>query len=223
MANLIINIEARTLAPISISAPVTQSGGGGGMPTMPMHGKDDVPYIPASTLRGRLRRAVVMPLAEAAAKEGKPWKLDRFYAYVVGQDTESEQKSETIDLGKIAAMREAEPILDLFGIGLTLKGRLMVSHLLPSEPCEVITITGTRRDLDDDEGTLDLMSNEDRTAFMARGSANSERVGHEATVKGLERKISAARRKDKTADVTELEAALEVAKAVGADRKLSHF
>lgn len=212
MSTLVINIEARTLAPISISAPVTQSGAGGGMPRMPLHGKPDVPYIPASTLRGRLRRAVVMPLAAAAARDGKPWKLDRFYACIVGQDTESEQKSETVDLGKVAALRKAEPLLDLFGIGLTLKGRLMMSHLLPTEPCEIITITGTRRDLDDDEGTIDLMSDEDRAAFVARGSANTERVGYEAAVKGLERKIAAARRKDNNADVAEWEAALATAR-----------
>lgn len=217
MSTLVFNIEARTLAPISISAPATQSGAGGGMPTMPLHGKSAVPYIPASTLRGRLRRAVVMPLAEAAAKAGKPWKLDRFYAYVIGQDTESEQKSETIDLGKVAAMRKAEPILDLFGIGLTLRGRLVVSHLLPTDACEVITITGTRRDLDDDEGALDLASDEDRAAFVARGTANADRVGHEQTVKGLERKIAAERRKDKNADVSELQAALGVAKTAAED------
>ncbi len=52
-----------------------------------------------------------MPLAAAAAAEGKPWRLPRLYSLLLGQDTESEKKSEMADLKAVAAQRAAEPVL----------------------------------------------------------------------------------------------------------------
>lgn len=211
MSQLIFNIEARTLAPVSIVAPPAEGSKATGQPTMP-RGDGETAYIPASTLRGKLRRGVVMPQAAAAAAEGKPWRLPRLYSLLLGQDTESEKKAEFIDLKAIAALRTTEPVLDLFGVGLTLSGRLMVSHLLPVENVAPIIITGTRRDLDDDESVIDMLTPDDRTAFEGRGAANTERVSHASSIKALESKRRAALKKDAKADVTELDAALVVAK-----------
>lgn len=215
MSNLIVNIEARTLAPVSIVAPPAEGSKATGHPTMP-RGEGETAYIPASTLRGKLRRGVVMPMAAAAAAAGKPWRLPRLYSLLLGQDTESEKKAEVTDLKAIAALRAAEPVLDLFGVGLTLAGRLMVSHLLPVENVAPITITGTRRDLDDDESLTAMMTAEDRAAFEGRGAANTARVSHGASVKALESKLRAALKKDAQADTSELAAAIEVAKAAEA-------
>lgn len=215
MSNLIFNIEARTLAPVSIVAPPVEGSKAGGHPTMP-RGDGETAYIPASTLRGKLRRAVVMPLAARAAKDCKPWRLPRLYSLLLGQDTDSEKKAEVIDLKAIAALRAAEPVLDLFGVGLTLAGRLMVSHLLPVENVAPITITGSRHDLDDDESVIEMMTVEDRAAFEGRGAANTERVSHATSVKSLESKRRAALRNDSKADTSELKAAIEVAKAAEA-------
>ena len=187
MSSLIFNIEARTLAPVSIVAPPAEGSKATGHPTMP-RGDGETAYIPASTLRGKLRRGVVMPLAALAAKEGKPWRLPRLYSLLLGQDTESEKKAEIVDLKAIAKLRAAEPILDLFGVGLTLSGRLMVSHLLPVENVAPITITGSRHDLDDDESVVDMMTADDRATFEGRGMANTERVSHASSIKALESK-----------------------------------
>ena len=215
MSNLIFNIEARTLAPVSIVAPPAEGSKATGHPTMP-RGDGATAYIPASTLRGKLRRGVVMPMAAAAAANGKPWRLPRLYSLLLGQDTDSEKKAEIIDLKAIAALRASEPVLDLFGVGLTLAGRLMVSHLLPVENVAPIVITGTRRDLDDDDSVIAMMTVDDRAAFEGRGAANTERVTHAASVKGLESKRRAALKKDAKADTRELEAAIEIAKAAEA-------
>ena len=215
MSHLIFNIEARTLAPVSIVAPPAEGSKATGHPTMP-RADGETAYIPASTLRGKLRRGVVMPMAAAAAAAGKPWRLPRLYSLLLGQDTDSEKKAEVIDLKAIAALRAAEPVLDLFGVGLTLAGRLMVSHLLPVENVAPITITGTRRDLDDDESLIDMMTAEDRAAFEGRGAANTARVSHAASVKALESKLRAALKKDAQANTAELAAAIEVAKAAEA-------
>lgn len=211
MSNLIFNIEARTLAPVSIVAPPAEGSKATGHPTMP-RGDGATAYLPASTLRGKLRRGVVMPMVAAAAAGGKPWRLPRLYEYLLGQDTDSEKKAEFINLSAVAAKRVAEPVLDLFGVGLTLSGRLLVSHLLPVENVTPIVITGTRRDLDDDEAVIDMLTSDDRTAFEGRGSANTERVSHASSIKALESKRRAALKKDSKADVSELDAAIEVAK-----------
>ena len=215
MSSLIFNIEARTLAPISIVAPPAEGSKATGHPTMP-RGESETAYIPASTLRGKLRRGVVMPMVAAAAADEKPWRLPRLYEYLLGQDTDSEKKAEFIDLKAVAAKRAAEPVLDLFGVGLTLSGRLIVSHLLPVENVAPIVITGTRRDLDDDEAVIDMLTGDDRTEFEGRGAANTERVSHASSIKGLESKRRAALKKDAKADVTELTAAIEVAKVAEA-------
>jgi CRISPR type IV-associated protein Csf2 len=215
MSNLVINIEAHTLGPVSIVAPPAEGSKVTGHPTMP-RGDSETAYIPASTLRGRLRRGVVMPMAKADADAGKPWRLPRIYALLIGQDTESEKKAETVDLKAIAAQRLAEPVLDLFGVGLTLAGRLVVSHLLPVENVAPIIITGTRRDLDDDESLVEMMTPEDRAAFEGRGAANTQRVSHASSVKALESKRRAAIKKDAKADTSELDTAIEVAKVAEA-------
>ena len=215
MSNLIFNIEARTLAPVSIAAPPAEGSKATGHPTMP-RGDGETAYIPASTLRGKLRRGVVMPLAAIAAAQGKPWRLPRLYSHLLGQDIESEKKAEGVDLKAIAALRAAEPVLDLFGVGLTLSGRLIVSHLLPIENVTPIVITGSRRDLDDDESVIEMMTGEDRATFEGRGAANSQRVSHASSIKSLEAKRRAVLKKDATADTSELTAALEVAKTAEA-------
>jgi len=211
MSNLIFNLEARTLAPVSIVAPPAEGSKATGHPTMP-RGEGETAYIPASTLRGKLRRGVVMPMVAAAAAGGKPWRLPRLYEYLLGQDTESEKKAEFINLNAVGAKRVAEPVLDLFGVGLTLSGRLIVSHLLPVENVTPIIITGTRRDLDDDEAVIDMLTSDDRTAFEGRGAANTERVSHASSIKALESKRRATLKKDSKADVSELDAAIGVAK-----------
>lgn len=215
MNHLIFNIEARTLAPISIVAPPAEGSKAAGHPTMP-RGDGETAYIPASTLRGKLRRGVVMPMAALAAANGKPWRLPRLYSLLLGQDTESEKKSEGIDLKAVAALRAAEPVLDLFGVGLTLSGRLMVSHLLPTENTAPIVITGARGDLDDDESLVAMMTAEDRAAFEGRGAANTQRVSHAASVKSLDAKRRAVLKKDPKADTSEWAAAIEVAKTAEA-------
>jgi hypothetical protein len=61
-----------------------------------------------------------------------------------------------------------------------------------------------------------MMTAEDRAEFEGRGTANTERVSHASSVKALESKRRARLKKDPKPDVTELEHAIEVAKAAEA-------
>ncbi|MGI9135413.1 MAG: hypothetical protein ACR2I0_15965, partial [Rhodoferax sp.] len=75
MRKLIINATLTTVQPVAIKLHAQE-----GHPTM-TRGIDRngqprrTAYIPATTLRGKLRRLAVRPLMEAAAAAGKPWTL----------------------------------------------------------------------------------------------------------------------------------------------------
>ena len=218
MNDIVINATITTVGPLSIRTPVAEGAienRFGNFPVM-TRGIDaegraqQTGYLPATTLRGFLRRAIVTDSMTKAAADGKPYTLQRAYADLIGQDAESE-KSEGIDLLKLKAMRDANPVLDLFGSGLGVKSRLLVSHFLP--PMNVLpeVFTGVRKDLEDTDGVVELLTEQDREQYFGRNDANSRRAGAAANVKQLDAKIRKAK-KDK-ADAAELETALAEAKA----------
>lgn len=152
-------------------------------------------FLPATTLRGFLRRAVTLRNMRKAADAGKPYKLPQIYAEMVGQDAASEQQSDEIDLVALKAAREASPILDLFGSGLGIKSRLKVGHFVPEINVLPEVFTGVRKDLDDTEEALDLMDKADMQSFLGRSESNNRRAAALALQKQIERKVKQAERK----------------------------
>lgn len=148
-------------------------------------------YIPAGAIRGKLRRGAVMPALLADAEAGKPWPLPTVYERLIGQNAASEAKmeEETIDLAAIARQREAEPVLDLFGSGLGLKSRLLVSHFLPGENTMPVVVSGVRTDLDATDGAVESLSDADRAGFVQREANNRLRAQAEAAAEQLERML----------------------------------
>jgi len=73
-------------------------------------------------------------------------------------------------------------------------------------------ITGVRKDLEDTDGILDLISPSDRDIYLGRSGANSKRSAALAVVKGIEGKIRKAKKVSE--GFTELEAALLEAQGV---------
>ena len=130
MSRIIINATLTTVQPVSIRLPDQD-----GHPVM-TRGIDSegqpkkTAYIPATTVRGKLRRLAVQPLMEAAAAAGKPWTLHQVYEAMLGQDAASEA-SEEIDLAALKKRRADNHIVDLFGAGLGVKSRLSVGHFVP--------------------------------------------------------------------------------------------
>ena len=174
-------------------------------------------FLPATTLRGFLRRAVTLRNMRDAAKAGTPYRLPQIYAEMIGQDAESEKQSDQIDLAALKKQREASPILDLFGSGLGIKSRLKVSHFLPSMNVLPEAFTGVRKDLDDTEDALDLMNQEDLQGFLGRTESNNRRAAAAALVKQLEAKVRKNDKKNLSLfgdnAVDDDKKALEVAKA----------
>lgn len=168
-------------------------------------------FLPATTLRGFLRRAIVLRNMKQAADTGKPYRLPQIYAEMIGQDAESEKQSDEIDLQALKAAREASPVLDLFGSGLGIKSRLKVGHFVPTVNVLPEVFTGVRKDLDDTEDALDLMDKSDMQSFLGRSQSNNQRAAAAAIVKQLEGKIRRDSKKgDASADDIQ---ALEVARA----------
>lgn len=219
-STLIINVTLNTVGPLSIKMPKPEGGREnefGNFPVM-TRGVDDSGqklqsgYLPATTLRGYLRRAVTLRNMREAAAKGQPYRLAQVYSEMIGQDAESEKQAGDIDLLALRKAREASAVLDLFGSGLGIKSRLKVSHLLPVVNVLPEVFTGVRKDLDDTEDALALMDPADVQSFLGRSESNNQRAAQAAVVKQLETQI---RRLQKKGDAVpdDMAQALTVAQA----------
>jgi hypothetical protein len=235
MTTTIINATIHTVGPLSIAMPVAEGGTANAYKNFPVmaRGVDEdgnkklTGYLPATTLRGFLRRAVVLREMKKAASAGTPYSLQRAYTELIGQDAESERaEEEKINPVVLRKAREASPILDLFGSGLGIKSRLMVSHFLPATNVLPDAFTGVRKDLEDTDGVLDMVNAADVETYLGRSEANSRRASAEGLLSQLKRKLSAAKRKNEPADdlekqVAEMQAKADALKAQMGDMQVS--
>ena len=213
MKNLIIKAKIRTESPLSIAMPVAEGAIPNRYKNFPIMtrgvdadgNKQQTGYLPSTTMRGFLRRAIVTDAMRVAADAGKHYTLQRAYADLIGQDSASEEKQD-VDLLKLKATREGNQVIDLFGCGMSVKSRLLVSHFVPANNILPEAFTGVRKDLDDTDGVLDMISESDRELFLGRTEANSSRAQAASVVKDLQRKIKAAAKKGEP--TTDLDAAL---------------
>lgn len=201
--NIIINATIRTVAPLSIKMPKAEGTAEGEFENFPLmtRGVDDdgkkqkTGFLPATTVRGFLRRAVTLRRMREAAAAGRPYKLQRIYTEMIGQDAESEKQAGEIDLAEIRKAREGNPVLDLFGSGLGVKSRLKVSHFVPKTNVLPDVFTGVRKDLDDTEEALDLMDKSEMEGFLERSESNNRRSAAAAVVRQLEMQVKRLERK----------------------------
>lgn len=207
---LLIKAVLKTVGPLSIALPIpdgSRENAYGQFPIMTRGVDEDgnkltTGYLPATTLRGFLRRAAVLPDMEAAAKAGKHYRLPKAYAELIGQDADSEKAAGDIDLIALREARDKSPVLDLFGSGLGMKSRLLVSHFLPARNILPEVFTGVRKDLDDNEGAFELIANDDQEQFLDRSQANNKRSEAAKLSKTLQRKLASVKKKgDDTAEV----------------------
>ena len=103
---IVINAKIKTIGPLSIKMPKPEGSRENEFENFPVmtRGIDDdgnklrTGYLPATTLRGFLRRAVTLRSMKAAAERGAPYKLPQIYSEMIGQDAESEKQAGDIDL-----------------------------------------------------------------------------------------------------------------------------
>ena len=210
MSKIIIDATLTTVQPVSIKLPDQE-----GHPKMTRGVDSDghpkkTAYIPATTMRGKLRRLAVQPLMESAKAAGKPWTLHQVYEAMLGQDAASEA-SEEIDLVALKKRRAENHIVDLFGAGLGVKSRLSVGHFVPVIDVQPESFAGVRKDLDSDLDVLDLMDAVEVNKFVGRNTVNSDRASTEALVKKLATQVRKAEKAGQ--DATEPKAALAIAEA----------
>jgi CRISPR type IV-associated protein Csf2 len=221
MSDVVINCAITTVGPLSIRTPLAEGSLPNRFENFPVMTRGlnaegqplQTGYLPATTLRGFLRRAIVTDAMAKAAENGQHYTLQRAYADLIGQDAESE-KSEGIDLLKLRELRESNPVLDLFGSGLGIKSRLLVSHFVPAFNVLPEVFTGVRKDLEDTDDVVDMLSEADRTLYFGRNDANSRRAAAAVVVRQVETKIRKA--KKEKAETADLDAALIEAKAIAA-------
>src|SRR5260370_6724512 len=213
MTTTIIHATIHTVGPLSIAMPVAEGGTPNDFKNFPVmaRGVDEdgtkklTGYLPATTVRGFLRRAVVLRDMKKAAAAGHPYTLPRAYVELIGQDAGSEKaEDERSNLVELRKARESSPVLDLFGSGLGIKSRLMVSHFVPTTNVLPDAFTGVRKDLEDTDGVLELVNQAEVETYLGRSEANSRRAQAAALLGPLQRKMRAAAKKGE--DVAELKA-----------------
>jgi hypothetical protein len=213
MNTILIEATITTIGPLSIAMPLAEGQQSSDWKNFPITavGLDDegqpkrTGYLPASTVRGFLRRAVAMAAMHARGPGNTT--VQQAYSDILGQASDGK---EDVDLVQVAQEREADAILDLFG-RWSYKSRLLVSNFLPPVPVLPEPITGTRKDLEDTEGVLEALTPDDRAAYFGRSDANSARAAAEAVVSNIKAKVRKAKKAG--TDSAELETALAVAEA----------
>lgn len=219
MSTILLVGTLTTVGPLSIKLPVAKGQLSNRWDNFPVETrgvdaegvKKQSGYLPATTLRGFLRRAIVTDQMRHAADAGEHYSLSRAYADLIGQDAESEEKG-PVDLLKLKAIRDENAVLDLFGAGMSLASRILVSNFRPDQLVLPDVITGVRKDLEDTDGVLDTLVPADCDAYFNRSAANSKRAGAAALVATLEAKLKKAERAKEPTD--DLKSALEEAKAM---------
>ena len=119
MNKIIINATLTTVQPVSIKLPDQD-----GHPRMTRGVDSDgqpkkTAYIPATTVRGKLRRLAVQPLMQVAAAAGKPWTLHQVYESMLGQDAAS---------GAVVAVDSAGTRSERAGRGDCIERRSQIGH-----------------------------------------------------------------------------------------------
>jgi len=222
MKTIVINATLTTVGPLSIAMPVAEGQMGNKFNNFPImtRGIDDegnkqqTGYLPSTTLRGFFRRSIVTDQMRVAAESGNHYTLQKAYSDLIGQDASSESKDD-IDLIKLRQLRDENSVIDLFGCGLGVKSRLLVSHFMPDHNVLPETMTGCRKDLEDTEGVLELISDSDREVYLGRSGANGKRSAAASVIKSLEGKIRKAKKANEKEDVlANLETALKAAQDV---------
>jgi hypothetical protein len=216
---IVIETVITTQGPLSIAMPVAQGGRANEYNNFPLmaRGQDEdgkplqTAYLPASTVRGFLRRASGLAAMEKRGV-GKTT-LQQAYSDILGQSADAKEE---VDLVKLTAIREGDPILDLFG-SWSIKSRLLVSNFLPKTNVLPQAVTGVRKDLEDTDGVLDFLTEPDRLAYYSRSDINNQRSAADAVVKGIKRELAKAKKENKP--MADLEAAFAIAESKAAALK----
>ena len=213
---LLASVSLTTLNPISFS-----HHGVNGLPMMTRGVGPDgqhlkTVYLPAAQLRGRLRHEAAM--AELS-RSGKV-KLETAYMAALGQDLRPEEdvEEEQVRLAEQLALREGQPLLDLFGTW-KMASRLMVSHLLPESNVAADTFRFIRRDIDANEDLMELLGAEEQDRFYDRQAKQSLASKSEGLIKIATRELVKARRAKDTAAVDALQAKINELGQLKKDQK----
>jgi CRISPR type IV-associated protein Csf2 len=208
--DIIIDAQITAVQPLSFTLPDV------GFPKMTVYtptGAEETAYIPASTLRGKLRRLAFAEVAEALFAAGKPASLDAYYLSAIGQTRESEEKEQDkIDLLALEQRRDRNPIASLFGAGLGLASKVQFSHGLPLSPVLPIEIRSARKDASySDFQTLDETAKAD---WVKVANANAARSRFDARADAASAKLRKLRATGGDAEqIAQLEAAIQANKA----------
>lgn len=140
----------------------------------------DTVCIPGTTIRGTLRRNaydITHPGTQS---------LERIYNSLIGQDRVSEVAGDgKINLVKLKEGRDADPVVNLFGAGLTYAGRLEVGIATSQTPVKPTLVRGVRKDIDPLSRVFAAMSKEDQEIWEKRNNAVPECTRIKKQITGL--------------------------------------
>lgn len=185
--------------------------------------RETLPAIPGSTLRGRLRRSVL-----EAVRLGLDTKftLAEYHQNGIGGVKGAENEN-AFDYVFRTRLREANPILGLFGAGSPwMASRVSVSDALPTRTVETEIIGGTRADDGRrDDAFFDKLAPDAAEEWARLTGNNAQRTEAKATIKALRADIRKAKSEGNSTEVERLTSDLkqveEDSKAVSATNPVS--
>lgn len=180
----------------------------------------NVPVIPGSTLRGRLRR--VAATLWRARLDNKPSMADYLVQTVGG--VKGAESEDVFDIISRSELRAASPLLGLFGSSTPwVNGRAMIGMAVPEFPIEAITVGGVRTDpvaraqsifdeLDDEapEDYLEMRGNARDVSLLRKELADIK-----ATLSKVRRGTAEGDIKVLNAEITRVEKEIETAQKKG--------
>ena len=165
------------LSPIAVSPPTDDKNDGGQLPRM-----DERVYIPASSVRGKLRRMArdeVREVLSAAAGRPDVFTASDYFYLTIGGIKEGEKdngKEKVFRVAEYSDIRARNPLISLFGASTPfLAGKVMIGMLMPESAVAPVLIKYVRsndfqRSPDDMRFITDIDSVIQR---MTRDSKNS--------------------------------------------------
>ena len=204
--NVIGNITITTIQPVAFSHHGIES-----LPMMtrgvdPAGQPQKTVFYPAAAVRGMLRHAIAFARLRAS---GKVTLMDA-YRLALGQsaDGKADSDDEIVRLDEIRVVREADPIIDLFG-QWKIPSRLQVGNLMPAVNVQPDEFSFIRRDLDTNEQIFDLLPPAEQDAFYSRNDANSQASKVTDQIKAAKRAIMTAKKAGDTSLMAEIAKTIE--------------
>jgi CRISPR type IV-associated protein Csf2 len=168
----------------------------------------DTAYIPAATLRGRIRRAAAHVVRERFEIGGETITFDDWLLWSVG-GVKGDERERNLSPTVRQSIIDTSPLLSMFGAGASpagfVAGQFCIQPGLPSEDVPVVMVEGARAAEHRNVELAEILPETEMERVHLYTLANTERADLVTEIKNKKREFGAARKKDDPDEANRLE------------------